>query len=443
MRPITFPALLLLMAAGSPAVAQSNDPQLAEIVAAPSRQRLEADLRTLVAFGTRHTLSDTLSPTRGIGAARRWIHAEFTRISQACGGCLEVRYLPQRFGPQRRVPVATNVVSVIAIQRGTGDTGRVAMMTAHFDSRNSDTNDISRDAPGANDDGSGTVAVIEAARILSRHRFQGTIVYAALAGEEQSLLGGQAVAAFARRSGWRVFNLNNDIVGNTRGGTGQRDTMMVRLFSDAVPPGETDVQRRRRRSAGGEVDGISRQLARYVQMIARRHLPQLDPWVIYRLDRFNRGGDHSALSDSGYAAIRITEPYEDYTRQHQDVRTENGVRYGDLLDGVDFGYVARITALNAAALASLSWAPAPPRNVRLGGRYDAELRWLAPEDSSHVASYRVYWRRTDSPAWDHVEDVGRVSGYTLTGRIIDNYYFGVASVSREGHESVVVFPSGN
>lgn len=436
-----FIAILLLPLAAV-AQAQSNDPRIADIVAAVSEQRLQADLRTLVGFGTRHTLSDTLSRTRGIGAARRWIHAEFTRISAACGNCLEVQYVGEIYGGLPRVPQPANVVSVIAIQRGTSDPNRVALMSGHFDSRVSDPANATDSAPGANDDGSGTVAVIEAARVLSRHRFHGTIVYAALAGEEQSLLGGQTVARLARSRGWRLQVLNNDIVGNTRGGDGTVDTATLRILSDGTPPTETEAERLARRSIGGEVDGVSRQLARYVHMIARRHVPSLDPWLIYRLDRFQRGGDHRAFADLGFAAVRISEAHEDYTKQHQNIRVENGIAYGDVLEGVDFHYLAKVTALNAASLASLSAAPGAPRNVYIsgGGRYAAELAWRAPADSANVAGYRVYWRRTDAPTWEHFEDVGVVNRFTAAGRIVDNYFFGVAARSREGHESVVVFP---
>ncbi len=455
MRPLLSAAVLVLAAACSarqaaapgpgpaPVPLGSSDPRLAEIAGAVSAAQMESTVRRLVGFGTRHTLSDTLSPTRGIGAARRWIHGEFERIGAACGGCLSVQYVADMVGPMRRVPVATSVVSVVAVQRGTSDPERVVVITGHFDSRNSDTNNVTDDAPGANDDASGTAAVLEAARVLSRYRFNGPIVYAALAGEEQDLLGGRIVAAWVQRQGWRVVgNLNNDIIGNTRGGDGIDDETTVRVFSDGTPPTESDAARQRRRLTGGEVDGVSRQLARYVQMIARRHLPALDVWLIYRLDRFGRGGDHREFADLGFPAVRITEAHEDYTRQHQHIRVENGVQYGDLPEHVNFRYAARIAALNAVTLASLSWAPAPPRSVRVSGagQYAATLRWQAPEDSANVARYRVYWRRTDSPTWDHVEDVGRANQYVATGRVIDNWFFGVASVSADGHESPVVFP---
>jgi len=420
----------------------ATDPRITAIVRTVSAARLEHDLTSLVSFGTRHTLSDTLSPTRGIGAARRWIKAEFDRISAACGGCLEVFTIERMFyGP--RTPQSTNVVSVVAVQRGTTDPGRFLVMSGHYDSRISDTMNVTDSAPGANDDGSGTVAVIEAARVLSRHRFNASIAYATLAGEEQALYGGQSLAHYAQDHGWRVEGVfNNDIVGNISGADGVTDSMMVRVFSDAVPPTESERERLRRRGAGGEVDGVSRQLARYVDRIADRYLPGFDVWMIYRLDRFGRSGDHRPFVDLGFPAVRLSEGHEQFARQHQDIRVENGVAYGDVLSDVNFRYLARVTALNAASLAALAWAPAPPGNARLwgGGQPAARLTWNAPPDSGAVAGYRVYWRRTDSPTWDHSAWVGDRREHVFTGLTVDNYYFGVASAGKDGHESTVVFP---
>ena len=444
-RPQGSPLLCLLLLA-APLQAQSRDPRIRAIVAAPDARRIEATIRRLVDFGTRHTLSDTLSDTRGIGAASRWIKSQFDSISQACGGCLETRFVGEMAGPNPRIPAPANVVSVVAIQRGTSDSGRVLVMTGHFDSRNTNVMDTTGIAPGANDDGSGTAAVIEAARVLSRYRFNATIIYATLAGEEQGLIGGGIVARWVRENGWRMEgNFNNDIVGNTSGGDGVRgDDRTIRVFSEGVRPTDFDSAGIRiRRITGGDVDGISRQLARYVQMIARRHIPQVDAWLIYRLDRFGRGGDHRAFADLGFPAIRITEAHENYTRQHQNLRVEHDTAYGDVPDSVNFRYVAKVVALNATSMASLAWAPAPPRGARIsgGGRYAATLTWQPPEDSANVAKYRVYWRRTDSPTWDHFEDVGTATRYVSAGRVIDSWFFGVAAVSADGHESVVVFPT--
>jgi hypothetical protein len=447
-------ATLLALLAAAPLAAQtppapratppaSSDPRIHEIVAAVSADRLRADVTRLVGFGTRHTLSDTVSQTRGIGAARRWVKAQFERISAACGGCLEVFYVSGMVGPAPRIPQPTNVVNVVAVQRGTSDTGRYVLLTGDIDSRISDVMDATDSAPGANDNASGLAAALEAARVLTRYRFAGSIVYAGLSAEEQGLYGGEILAGWIQERGWRLTgDLNNDMIGNVQGIDGVTDNSTARVFSDGTPPTETEQQRARRRLTGGEVDGISRQLARYVDRIADRYVPGLDVWMIYRLDRFGRGGHHKPFADLGDPAVRVMETHENYTRQHQNVRVEDGVHYGDVLEGVDFDYARKITALDAATLAALSWAPAPPREVRLGGAGQpaAVLTWSAPGDSADVARYRVYWRRTDSPTWDHWEDVGLATRHVFAGYIVDNYFFGVASVSRAGDESVVVFP---
>lgn len=435
--------LAVLLLAQTPAAPPADDARIRSIVSSVSPQRLEADLRKLVSFETRHTASDTVSTTRGIGAARRWIKAEFDRIGAACGGCLEVSYVSEIWRGAR-LAKPTNVVSVVAIQRGTTDPDRYLVMSGHFDTRNSDPLNATDPAPGANDDGSGTVAVIEAARVLSKHKFNGTIVYATLAGEEQGLNGGETLARMAKNQNWRLTGvLNNDIVGNTRGQDGVSEDTTVRVFSDGTPPTETEAERLRRRFTGGEVDGISRQLARYIDRTAARYVPGIDVWMIYRLDRYGRGGDHRAFADEGFPAIRFSETHEHYDRQHQTVRVENGVPYGDVIEGVNFPYLAKVTAVNAASLAGLAWAPGSPRTARITGgvRPAAQMTWQAPADSANVLGYRVYWRRTDSPTWDYSEWVGPATGHTFTGRVIDNFFFGVASVGRDGHESVVVFPT--
>lgn len=428
--------------APAPVPAGSNA-RIHEIVSAVSADRLRADVTRLVGFGTRHTLSDTVSATRGIGAARRWVKAEFGRISAACGNCLEVFTVSGMVGPTPRIPRPTNIVNVVAVQRGTTDTSRYVLMSGDIDSRISDAMNATDSAPGANDNASGLAGTLEAARVLTRYRFAGNVVYAALSAEEQGLNGGQILAQWVQQRGWRLTGvLNDDMIGNVQGTDGITDNATARVFSDAVPPTETEQERTRRRSTGGEVDGVSRQLARYVKRVADRYVPGLDVWMIYRLDRFGRGGHHRPFADLGYPAVRVMETHENYDRQHQNVRDENGIHYGDVLEGVDFAYAAKITALDAATLAALSWAPAPPRTVRLGGAGQpaAILTWAAPEDSSDVAGYRVYWRRTDSPTWDNWEDVGTATRHVFPGRIVDNFYFGVASVNREGDESVVVFP---
>jgi len=425
---------------GAQAPADQTAARLAPIIAATSGRRLESDVRTLVGFGTRHTLSDTLSTTRGIGAARRWIHAEFERISRGCGGCLEVLDVAEVYQGLPRVPGPTNVVSVIAIQRGTADPGRFVLLSGDIDSRVSDIMNARDSSPGANDNASGVAAVLESARVLSAHRFRGSIVYAALAGEENGLLGGRTVAALAAARGWRLTGvINNDMIGNVEGSDGIHDTVTVRVFSEGTPPTETDSARRARRATGGEVDGASRQLARYIKATGDRYFPALDVWLIYRPDRYGRGGHHRPFADQGYAAVRLMEAHENYARQHQDIRVEGGVSYGDVIEGIDFNYATRLTALDAAVLASLSWAPGAPHAVRLSGAVQpaATLTWEQPPDSASVAGYRVYWRRTDSATWDHWEDVGTATTHRFGGLVVDNWFFGVASLSLEGFVSVV------
>ena len=447
---LLLPALAAAgLAAQAPAATAQGpafeNPRIHEIVRAVSAERIESDVRRLAGFGTRHTLSDTVSPTRGIGAARRWIFAEFERISRECGGCLEVRYVAEVVpgNPRGRIPVDTRVVNVVAIQRGQTDPGRYLIVQGHYDSRVTDAMDATSDAPGANDDASGTSAAIEAARVLSKHRFDATIVYAALAGEEQGLNGGQILVRHAEQNGWRIAGvLNNDIIGNTRGIGGHADNTRMRVFAPGIRPEAPQAELSRYLSSGGELDGPSRQLARYVDRTADRYLPDLDVEIIYRLDRFGRGGDQTPFFLAGHPAVRLTEMYEDYTRQHQDLRVENGIAYGDVPDAVDYEYAAKITALNAAALASLAWAPAAPDSVTVRGAVSANttLRWRAV-DAPDLAGYRVYWRAPTSPTWDHSRWVGNVTEVTLENVIIDNWFFGVAAVDREGNESLVVFPA--
>ncbi len=443
--------LPLIAAAAAPQAPQQappgDDPRIRTIVADVSQERLERDVRTLVGFGTRHTLSDTLSHARGIGAARRWIKSEFDRISAACGDCLQVFYVTEVFpAGERRLSAdrPTTIVNVVALQRGATDPQRVVIMSGDIDSRISDPMNAADSAPGANDNASGVAGTLEAARVLSRHRFNASIAYLALSGEEQGLYGGRTIARMALDSAWRVEGaLNNDMIGNIEGVDGMIENTTARVFSDGTPPTETDDERRARRFAGGEVDGVSRQLARYVDRVADRYLPTLDVLLIYRLDRFGRGGHHRPFADVGFPAVRIMETHENYTRQHQDVRVEDGVAYGDVLEGVNVGYVATLTALNAATLASLAWAPGSPQNVRISGavRPAATLRWEAPADSRNVAGYRVYWRRTDAPTWDYSAWAGRATEHTFRGLVIDNFFFGVAAVGRDGHESRIVFPT--
>lgn len=417
---------------------------MAAIVDSVSARRIEADIRRLAGFGTRNSMSDTLSDTRGIGAARRWIKAEFDSISVACGGCLEVYYQVDVVTGARRMPDSTAVVNVIAIQRGTSDPDRYVIMSGDIDSRASDGSDPVTDAPGANDNASGMAGTIEAARVLSRYEFPASIVYAGLSGEEQGLFGGRKMAADALADGWRIEAvLNNDMIGNTQGQNGVSDNTVARVFSEGIRADETERMARIRRFTGGEVDSPSRNLARYVDRMADLYVPNLDIMMIYRLDRFGRGGHHRPFNDVGFPAVRIMEANEDYRRQHQDIRVEDGVEYGDVVAEVEFDFAAKLTALNAVTLASLAWAPPPPGGVEIDGAVEPSttLRWEAidPALAPGLAGYRVYWRLTDQPQWQWREFT-TATELTLESVVIDNYIFGVASVGRGGFESPVVFP---
>lgn len=427
----------------------ASKPALDAIGSAPSAARIERDIRTLVGFGTRHTLSDTVSETRGIGAARRWVFDEFTRISKACGGCLEVRYVSGTVKGEPRIPGPAEVVSVIAIQRGSADPNRYVIMSGDIDSRVSDVMDATSDSPGANDNASGLAGTLEAARVLSQHTFAGSIVYAALAGEEQGLFGGKFLAAESQKNGWRIEGvLNNDMIGNVAGIDGVIDNHTARVFAEGTRANETAEQARQRRFTGGEVDSPTRNLARYIERMSD-HVPNLDVMMIYRLDRFGRGGHHRPFNDLGYPAVRIMETHEHYDRQHQDLRTEMGAHgftksYGDTIDGVDFAYAAKLTALNAVSLAGMAWAPPPPANVEIKGAVSADttLSWTRPDpkQAPNLAGYKLYWRLTTEPRWTHSRWVGDVDAATLHGIVIDNYFFGVAAVAKDGTESPVVFP---
>jgi len=317
--------------------------------------RIEQDIRTLVNFGTRHTLSETESASRGIGAARRWVEKEFNNISRECGGCLEVITVSGVISGERRIPEPTEVVSVVAIQRGTLDPDRMVLMAGDIDSRVSDPMNSTSDSPGANDNASGLAGTLEAARVLSKHEFAGTIVYAALSGEEQGLFGGKILVEHALKEGWRIKAvLNNDMIGNISGIDGVTDNSTARVFSEGTRDVETEEEARIRRFSGGEVDSPSRNVARYVDRMADEFIPNLDVMMIYRLDRFARGGHHRPFNARGIPGVRIMETHEHYDRQHQDLRTENGIAYGDVIDGVNFDYAAKLTALNVVSLAGMA-----------------------------------------------------------------------------------------
>ncbi len=423
------------------AAAPAEQPILQEIAHSPDPVQLQATVQALVGFGTRHTLSDTASPRRGIGAARRWAQSRFAEIGRGCGGCLTI-VTPSQTVTGERVPKPTEIVDVVAIQKGTVDPERVIVLTGHIDSRVSDPMNATADAPGADDDASGVAVVIEAARILSRHPFPATIVYGVLSGEEQGLYGGKVLAEYAKAQGWRVeADLNNDIVGAIRGQNGVVDNTRLRLFSEGTRDTETAEEAKQRRFEGGENDSASRNVARYAKAVAESYMPNWTVALVYRLDRFGRGGDHSAFNALGFPAVRFTENAENYRHQHQDVRNEGGVEFGDTLANVDFAYLAKVTATNALAAASMASAPPPPVKVKIAGAVtpDTQLSWTA-SPGVPAAGYRVHWRDTSEPAWTHARDAGMSGRLTLANVAIDDFAFGVASVSADGFESPVVFP---
>ena len=421
-----------------------SDQDFYAIIESVSVDRIKDDIATLANFGTRHTLSDTLSNERGIGAARRWIFTTFQDISKACQGCIEVSYQKNYFEPDgRRIVKPVWINNVIAIQKGTKYPNRFIIMSGDIDSRISDPNNYTDDSPGANDNASGMAGTIEAARVLSKYRFENSIIYAGLSGEEQGLFGGKGLAEYAQQQGWEIIGiLNNDMIGNIKGVDGVIDNRTFRIFSEPTPANESERARKSRRFYGGEVDGISRQLARYIHKTVKKFMPEMNPKMIYRLDRFGRGGHHRPFNDVGYAGVRIMEAHENYTQQHQDIRTEDGIDYGDVLSAVNFEYAAKLTAVNAINLAALAWAPPAVKEFSIGGIVEADVkfRWKKVEDSNRVG-YKIYWRDTTSPTWDHSRFVGDVEEATLEGIVIDNFFFGIATVGKNGLESPVVFPN--
>ena len=421
-----------------------SDQDFYAIIESVSVDRIKDDIATLANFGTRHTLSDTLSNERGIGAARRWIFTTFQDISKACQGCIEVSYQKNYFEPDgRRIVKPVWINNVVAIQKGTKYPNRFIIMSGDIDSRISDPNNYTDDSPGANDNASGMAGTIEAARVLSKYRFENSIIYAGLSGEEQGLFGGKGLAEYAQQQGWEIIGiLNNDMIGNIKGVDGVIDNRTFRIFSEPTPANESERARKSRRFYGGEVDGISRQLARYIHKTVKKFMPEMNPKMIYRLDRFGRGGHHRPFNDVGYAGVRIMEAHENYTQQHQDIRTEDGIDYGDVLSAVNFEYAAKLTAVNAINLAALAWAPPAVKEFSIGGIVEADVkfRWKKVEDSNRIG-YKIYWRDTTSPTWDHSRFVGDVEETTLEGIVIDNFFFGIATVGKNGQESPVVFPN--
>jgi Zn-dependent M28 family amino/carboxypeptidase len=427
-------------AAGKP----SPDPRIAETVHQTSPDRIRQTIEKLASFGNRSTLSaqdeESIRAGRGIGAAREWIKAELERYSKDCGGCLEVKTDSFAEPPADRIPKPTQITNVYATLRGTDpqQSGRIVLVTGHYDSRNTDPLNTTDAAPGANDDGSGTAVSLECARVLSKMKFPATIVFLTVAGEEQGLNGSKHFAQMAKQQGWNLEAvLNNDIVGGDRNPL--QDATVVRVFSEGLPAAADEATVRRVRMLGGESDSASRELARYVAEVGRTYNTGLKPLLIFRLDRFLRGGDHYAFNQQGFAAVRLTEYREDYDHQHQNVRTGNGIEYGDLPKFVDFDYVARVARLNAAVLAALASAPPPPAKVKMLTRElqnDTTLTW---EATPGATGYEVLWRATSAPEWEHVQTVGTGTRATLK-LSKDNVIFAVRAVDGAEHRSLPVVP---
>jgi hypothetical protein len=424
----------------------TRDPEIEATLGEISVPRIKQRIEKLASFGTRHTLSDVKSDQRGIGAARRWIKSEFDRMASESGGRLSVA-LDAFVQPRtRRVGQPTEIVNVIATLKGKQpeSTDRFIVIGGHYDSIPSmrgDESDPGADAPGANDDASGTAVVMELAEVFSKRDWDATLVFAAFAGEEQGLLGSTHFAEAARAAGRKIeAMITNDIVGNTEGGDGRRDNRTLRVFSEGMPSLDSPLAARLK-LVGGESDGPSRQLARGVQEAGELYQPDFRVRLIFRNDRYLRGGDHIPFARSGYPAVRFTEPAENYRRQHQDVRTEAGVEYGDVVAKVDFDYVGRVARVNAAIAGSLALAPAPPGDVAVEARrleYDTTLSWSSPKEPD-VAGFEILWRDTTSARWDHALEVGKVNRVTLPGLSKDDFHFGVRSIDTKGHRSLVVF----
>jgi len=418
---------------------------ISNIVREIDARNIETTIRKLVSFGTRNTLSEQNDPKRGIGAARDWLYAEFLKAAEASQGRMTVEKQSYEQQKAARVPQPTILTNIVATLKGSQPeaTDRIYVVSGHYDSMCSSPTDAKCDAPGANDDASGTAAVLEMARVMAKYEFDATIVFMAVAGEEQGLLGSTHFAEEAKKKNWNVDAMfTNDIVGNTLGGNGVRDRGNVRVFSEGVPSNETEAEAATRRSVGGENDSASRQLARFIKEIGDSFVPQFKVIMIYRRDRYGRGGDHIPFLERGYPAVRFTEVNEEFRHQHQNVRVENGVQFGDLPEFVDFAYIANVARVNAASLAALAWAPSRPGGVAiLSARLsnDTDLRWEANKEPD-LAGYEIVWRDTTSPVWTNSKAVGNVTSFTMKGMSKDNYFFGVRSIDKDGNRSPVTYP---
>lgn len=422
----------------------SRDVELKKMLAEFDAKNIERIIRKLVSFGTRNTLSEQDNPTRGIGAARDFLYDEFQKIAATSGGRMTVEKQTFEQAAGGRIPQPTKLTNVFATLKGTQaeSTNRVYVVSGHYDSMCSSPTDAKCDAPGANDDASGTAAVVEMARVMATRQFDATIIFMCVPGEEQGLLGAAYFAEQAKQNKMDIEAMfTNDIIGNTLGGNGVRDTKTVRVFAEGVPSNETQQEANTRRSVGGENDSAARQLGRFIKEVGERLVPTMKVMLVYRRDRYGRGGDHTPFLERGFAAVRFTEVNENYTQQHQNVRVENGVKYGDLPEFVDFAYIANVARINAASLAQLALAPARPKNAGLVNRLsnDTELRWDANKEPD-IAGYEIVWRDTTSAVWTNSLWVGNVTTYTAKGMSKDNYFFGIRAVDKEGNRSPVSYP---
>src|SRR5262245_47286528 len=411
-----------------------------------SATNIEDSINTLVSFGTRSTLSSTTDPNRGIGAATEWVYEQLQQDAAASGGRMTVE--KQSFvvpAGSPRIPVDTTITNVIATLHGTQpeSADRTYVVSGHLDSRVTDVLNFQSDAPGAGDDGSGVAAVLELARVMATHRFDATIKFVTFTGEEQGLFGSTFFANQAHQQGMNIAGMfSNDIIGSSLGQNGERDTRDVRLFAEGPPNNETPQEAALRRTMGSENDSPARQLARFVKEQADRAVPEMNVWIIYRRDRFLRASDHVPFLDNRYPADRFTEPNEDFRHEHQDVRVENGVQFGDLPQFLDYDYIAHVAQINGAALAFLANGPAAPSGVKVEAStlsVDTQLEWQANPEPD-LAGYEIVYRDTTEPTWTHTIDVGNVTSFTVRNITKDNFLFGVRAIDRDGNESVVSFP---
>lgn len=421
-----------------------DDPEIKKMISEIKTENLEATIHKLVSFGTRHTLSDTKSKTKGIGAAQQWVKSEFDKFALESNGRLtsKIDYFEVK-ADGKRIVKDSQLGNVMATLKGTDpNDNRILIISGHLDSRVSDVMNVKSDAPGANDDGSGVAAVVELAKVMSKRSFPATIIFVAVTGEEQGLYGARHLAELAKESNWNIVAmLNNDMIGNSlSSGTNLRDNTQVRIFSETIPFLETEDEAKMRKATSRDNDSPSRLLARYIKTVTEQYVDQLKVKLVYRNDRFLRGGDHTPFSQNGFTAVRFCEMNENFDHQHQDLRTENTIKYGDLPEFMDFEYLRKNTCSNLATLANLAWSPKAPTNVGIEVKElsnSSTLKWSSPEGKAQYG-YQILMRETSSSHWEKtffVKDTQIEIPYSK-----DNYFFAVQTVDALGHASLPVFP---